>query len=144
MGLKSRLFLAVEGGVEDEAGRPFAAERLEELRAVLGEVSLSGLLVLLGDELRDRPRAIAMALADNELGRARYESSTLAGAALNIGAERVGMAARRMEAAVTLAQAGDRRAVAPALRWLRMSVDEATGALPHLAGTIAGSGRLAA
>lgn len=144
MGLESRLFVAVEHGLEDDVSRPFAPERVGELWAALGEASLSGLLVLLGDELRDRSRAIAMAFADNELSRARYESSTLAVAALNIGAEGVGMAARRMEAAVALAQAGDRRAVAPALRRLRMSADETARALPHLAHDIAGSGRLAA
>ena len=144
MGLKSRLFVAVEHGLEDDGARPFAPERVEELRAALEEASLSGLLVLLGNELRDRLQAVATALADNELSRARYESSTLAGAALNIGAAGVGMAARRMEAAVALAQAGDRRAVAPALRQLRVSVDEAACALPHLADDIAESGRLAA
>lgn len=142
MGLKSRLSpMAVRGtGI----GRPFAPERVEELRTALGEASLAGLLVLLGDELRDRPRAVAMALADNELSRARYESNTLAGAALNIGAEGVGMAARRMEAAAALARAGDRRAVAPALRQLRVAVDEAARALPHLADDIVRAGRLAA
>ena len=144
MGLKSRPFVAVEHGLKDNVASPFAPERVAELRAALGEASLFGLLVLLGDELRDRPQAIAMALADNELSRARYESNTLAGAALNIGAEGVGMAARRMEAAVALAQAGDRRVVAPALRQLRVSVNQAARAVPHLAHDLAGAGRLAA
>ena len=142
MGLKSRLFpISSPAGAN---GGPFVAARIEELRTALGQASVTGLLALLADELRERPRAIAVALADNELSRARYESRTLAGAALNMGAALVGSAARRMEAAIALAQAGDSRAVAPALRHLQLSAREASRALPDVSARISRPERLAA
>lgn len=111
------------------AHEPPMGERLAHLRRHLGERRLAGLLALLREDLRERPRSIAMALADHEFSRARHESRALAHAASEFGLAAVGRAARLMDVALALATAGDPRDLSTALRDLRLSAREAARAL---------------
>lgn len=102
---------------------------LEELRAMLGGARLDQLLLLLRDELTERPGAIRAALADRAFDAAAAEAHTLKGAAANLGALRVSAAASNLEHCIAAAAGGESRLLAPALRLLTAEIELAQQAL---------------
>ena len=82
------------------------AERISELRKVLGGERLEALMGLLIAECLDRPGRVRKAHARGELAAIRAEGHGLKGAALSIGAIALGRAAEQLEAVASIAEAG--------------------------------------
>jgi CheY-like chemotaxis protein len=114
------------------ATSPLDSTTLDELRAMLGAARLDQLLDLLATELDQRPLAIRSALADRDFAAASAQAHSLKGAAANLGALPVSVAARELEDCIAAAAAGDPRLLAATLRHLAAEVSLAQQAIALL------------
>lgn len=76
------------------------AERVAELRELLGEKKVETLLTLLATELRDRPTSLRKALASGDLPSVRSQAHSLKGAISTFGGHGVACAAKAVELAL--------------------------------------------
>lgn len=96
---------AREPGATAPAAPLIEAERISELRKVLGNERLDALMGLLIAECLDRPGHIRKAFRRGELAAIRAEGHGLKGAALSIGATALGLVAEQLEAVASVALA---------------------------------------
>jgi CheY-like chemotaxis protein/HPt (histidine-containing phosphotransfer) domain-containing protein len=111
---------------------PLDEATIEELRTILGPVRLDQLLVLLGAELDQRPKAIGAAIADRDFAAAAAAAHSLKGAAANLGALPVSNAARAVEECLAAGADGNAPRLAAALHLLAAEVASAQQALAVL------------
>lgn len=91
--------------------------RIDELRAILGQERFGGLVRLLIDDCRDRPRVLRASADRRDLVALRAEAHGLAGAAASIGAAALG------QAAGAIASASDASAMRPLISALEEAAE---------------------
>lgn len=115
----------------------FDAARIDELRAVLGEHRLEGLIGLLMTECRERPPRLRAEQCRGDLAALRAEAHSLFGAAASIGARALG------EVAMKLETVGDVASAAPLIDAIDQAARDTLGAAQQMLGRLSAERALA-